>query len=110
MDYLSKPFDPWVLRAKVAVFVELHQRRQELQAQAVRARAELAALRSPLYGCSDVELLEWRRAGGAFSILSEAPEGMDDHGVARAMAHLASVARSIGSAPPAETGRAARRG
>jgi CheY-like chemotaxis protein len=47
VDYLAKPFDPWVLRAKVAVFVELHQRRQELAAQAGRARAELAALRSP---------------------------------------------------------------
>lgn len=47
VDYLSKPFDPWVLRAKVAVFVELHQRRQELAAQAASLRAELAALRSP---------------------------------------------------------------
>ncbi len=30
VDYLSKPFDPWVLRAKVAVFVELHQQRRAL--------------------------------------------------------------------------------
>jgi len=30
VDYLSKPFDPWVLRAKVAVFVELHQQRRQL--------------------------------------------------------------------------------
>jgi CheY-like chemotaxis protein len=35
VDYLSKPFDPWVLRAKVNVFVELHERRAELEAQAV---------------------------------------------------------------------------
>ena len=30
VDYLSKPFDPWVLRAKVAGFVELHQQRRAL--------------------------------------------------------------------------------
>ncbi len=33
VDYLSKPFDPWVLRAKVAVFVELHQQRRQLTEQ-----------------------------------------------------------------------------
>lgn len=36
VDYLCKPFDPWVLRAKVGVFIELHQRRRELEA--LRAR------------------------------------------------------------------------
>ena len=38
VDYLSKPFDPWVLRAKVAVFIELHERRRELAAQAEELR------------------------------------------------------------------------
>ena len=46
VDYLSKPFDPWVLRAKVAVFVELHERRRQLAAQADALRAELAELSS----------------------------------------------------------------
>ena len=44
VDYLSKPFDPWVLRAKVAVFVELHERRTRLSEQAAgldRARQAL---------------------------------------------------------------------
>ena len=36
VDYISKPFDPWVLRAKVAVFVELYAKNQQLQEQAVR--------------------------------------------------------------------------
>lgn len=44
VDYLSKPFDPWVLRAKVAVFVELHERRRELVEQADSLRQELARL------------------------------------------------------------------
>ncbi|HZG36249.1 MAG TPA: ATP-binding protein [Gaiellaceae bacterium] len=45
VDYMTKPFDPVVLRAKVAVFVELWQKTQELQRQAVQLREqELAAL------------------------------------------------------------------
>lgn len=34
IDYLSKPFDPWVLRSKVEVFIELYQARQRLNEQA----------------------------------------------------------------------------
>ena len=46
VDYVSKPFDPWVLRAKVAVFVELYQKRRQLQEQAalLRGRLKEAAL------------------------------------------------------------------
>ena len=33
VDYLAKPFDPWVLRAKVSVFVELWTKTQQLAAQ-----------------------------------------------------------------------------
>jgi CheY-like chemotaxis protein len=29
VDYLAKPFDPWVLKAKVSVFVDLHLNRSE---------------------------------------------------------------------------------
>jgi CheY-like chemotaxis protein len=46
VDYLSKPFDPWVLRAKVAVFIELHERRRELVAQADELRQLLASYSS----------------------------------------------------------------
>ena len=42
VDYLSKPFDPWVLKAKVGVFVELYERRSELAAQADDLRRQLA--------------------------------------------------------------------
>lgn len=42
VDYLSKPFDPWVLRAKVGVFLELHERRRELTAQAAELRRLVA--------------------------------------------------------------------
>lgn len=30
-DYLTKPFDPWVLRAKVTVFLDLHRKSQQLE-------------------------------------------------------------------------------
>jgi CheY-like chemotaxis protein len=44
VDYLSKPFDPWVLKAKVGVFVELYERRAELAAQADALRRQLAGI------------------------------------------------------------------
>ena len=34
VDYLTKPFDPWVLRAKVSIFVELWTKNQLLKSQA----------------------------------------------------------------------------
>ncbi|MFD0883288.1 two-component system response regulator [Streptosporangium algeriense] len=43
VDYLTKPFDPWVLRAKVAVFVELYNMNRRLAEQASMLRDRLAA-------------------------------------------------------------------
>ena len=42
VDYVSKPVDPWVLRAKVAVFVDLYCKRHQLQEQAALLRGRLA--------------------------------------------------------------------
>ena len=41
VDYISKPFDPWVLRAKVSVFVDLHMKNVQLREQAALLRREL---------------------------------------------------------------------
>jgi CheY-like chemotaxis protein len=41
VDYISKPFDPWVLRAKVSVFVDLHKKNVQLREQAALLRREL---------------------------------------------------------------------
>jgi CheY-like chemotaxis protein len=38
VDYLTKPFDPWVLRAKVEVFVDLWSKKRELAAQEALVR------------------------------------------------------------------------
>ncbi|GAA2851091.1 response regulator [Streptosporangium fragile] len=43
VDYLAKPFDPWVLRAKVAVFVELYNMNRRLAEQAAMLRERLTA-------------------------------------------------------------------
>jgi CheY-like chemotaxis protein len=44
VDYIVKPFDPWVLRAKVAVFVDLYIKNRQLreQAELLRRQAENA--------------------------------------------------------------------
>ena len=42
VDYIAKPFDPWVLRAKVSVFVDLYKKNRQLSEQAALLRARLA--------------------------------------------------------------------
>ncbi|HEY9473982.1 MAG TPA: response regulator [Mycobacteriales bacterium] len=41
VDYLAKPFDPWVLRTKVSVFVDLHLKNRQIQEQARLLRCGL---------------------------------------------------------------------
>jgi ATP-dependent helicase/nuclease subunit A len=49
----------------------------------------VAALRSPLYACSDVDLFTYRQAGGGWNLRHEPPETVpDDHPVRLAFAHL----------------------
>jgi CheY-like chemotaxis protein len=45
VDYIAKPFDPWVLRAKVAVFVDLYVKNRQLreQAELLRRQADVAS-------------------------------------------------------------------
>jgi response regulator RpfG family c-di-GMP phosphodiesterase len=43
VDYIAKPFDPWVLRAKVSVFVDLYLKNRQLRDQAALLRRHLSA-------------------------------------------------------------------
>jgi CheY-like chemotaxis protein len=43
VDYLTKPFDPWILRAKVSVFVDLYQKNRQLRELASLLRRRLGA-------------------------------------------------------------------
>ncbi|MFF4229947.1 two-component system response regulator [Streptomyces sp. NPDC001820] len=40
-DYLTKPFDPWVLRAKVNVFLDLHRKNRQLERMLAREQEQL---------------------------------------------------------------------
>ncbi|MFF7639118.1 response regulator [Streptomyces canus] len=66
-DYLTKPFDPWVLRAKVSVFLDLHRKNQQLERLLARQRADyqevgrrLAALEDELTEAQRVQVKELR--------------------------------------------------
>ncbi|MFF1640123.1 two-component system response regulator [Streptomyces sp. NPDC058246] len=43
-DYLTKPFDPWVLRAKVTVFLDLHRKNQQLERMLAREQEQFDEL------------------------------------------------------------------
>ncbi|MFI0542432.1 response regulator RpfG family c-di-GMP phosphodiesterase [Streptomyces canus] len=67
-DYLTKPFDPWVLRAKVSVFLDLHRKNQQLERLLARQRSDyeevsrrLAALEDELTEAQLVQVKELRR-------------------------------------------------
>jgi ATP-dependent helicase/nuclease subunit A len=64
--------------------------------------ALVTALRSPLYGCSDVELYEWRAAGGRWRIWTDPPDGMQEHPVACGIAHLRGIAERSSATLPAD--------
>jgi CheY-like chemotaxis protein len=47
-DFLTKPFDPWLLRTKVNVFLELHRKNRQLAAQAEQLRRLLIGEKRPV--------------------------------------------------------------
>ncbi|MGW8955552.1 response regulator [Streptomyces sp. NPDC055709] len=46
-DFLTKPFDPWLLRTKINVFLELHRKNRQLAEQAEQLRRLLVWADSP---------------------------------------------------------------
>ncbi|MGW7414032.1 response regulator, partial [Streptomyces sp. NPDC054863] len=51
-DFLTKPFDPWVLRAKVNVFLELHRKNRQLERMLTQERQQFELLADQL---ADIE-------------------------------------------------------
>jgi ATP-dependent helicase/nuclease subunit A len=64
--------------------------------------ALVEALRSPLYGCSDVELWQWKSEGGTWNLWSAPPAELHDHPVADAIAHVRSLAERVGTTSAAD--------
>ncbi len=64
--------------------------------------ALIGALRSPLYGCSDVDLYDWKVAGGRWNVFAPLPEEQAANPVAAAFAHLRSLAERAARVGPAE--------
>ncbi|HET6187644.1 MAG TPA: response regulator [Trebonia sp.] len=56
VDYIAKPFDPWVLRAKVSIFVELYMKNLQLREQAELMRSQLATAPGLAEGGAAAEL------------------------------------------------------
>ena len=94
VDYLAKPFDPWVLKAKVGVFVELYERRSELAAQADELRRQLAR-----YGSAGLEGLSLQACEAAQQ--AQALHREDGPGLAAALEHAVAAARALHHALPA---------
>jgi ATP-dependent helicase/nuclease subunit A len=64
--------------------------------------ALVAALRSPLYGCSDVDLYDWKVAGGRWNLFAPPPGPRAGGTVADGIAHLRTIAERSGRLGPAD--------
>ncbi len=92
VDYIAKPFDPWVLRAKVAVFVDLYVKNRQLREQAdlLRRQAEGSAGGEP--GSEPSPLTEPSRRLSAVEVvtagLASLPAAKTDAALADGLAQL----------------------
>jgi CheY-like chemotaxis protein len=86
VDYISKPFDPWVLRAKVSVFVDLYLKDRQL-----RAVSDLPSLLSAIEeAAAGLAGLPAALASGALTEITLAD------GLARLDGAIASLRSSLG--------------
>jgi CheY-like chemotaxis protein len=78
VDFLAKPFDPWVLRAKAEVFVGLQQERQLLvkRAQDLERRLDAVSGESLDEALARVERLLLMAGDGSHGPLAEALDGL----------------------------------
>jgi CheY-like chemotaxis protein len=89
VDYLAKPFDPWVLRAKVSVFVDLHRKNRQLREQAALLAGQVAGLGDPEVVDDVARHLAVVEEQLANVVRATAPEGLPElAGLAAAVAAL----------------------
>ncbi|MFD8483966.1 two-component system response regulator [Kitasatospora sp. NPDC004615] len=91
VDYISKPFDPWVLRAKVSVFVDLYVKNTQLKEQAALLRLQLETDEEPAIGGALLGELSARLAAveeQAEALTKQLDATADSAGAAATAAHL----------------------
>ena len=90
VDYISKPFDPWVLRAKVSVFVDLYMKNCQLKEQAALLRLQLETGEVPPLGGALLGELSARLAAveEQAEALTKQLDGSSDASAAAGAAHL----------------------
>ncbi|MFD9126218.1 response regulator [Kitasatospora sp. NPDC059571] len=90
VDYISKPFDPWVLRAKVSVFVDLYMKNCQLKEQAALLRLQLEAGEAPALGGALIGELSARLAAveEQAEALAKQLDGSPETAAAASAAHL----------------------
>jgi CheY-like chemotaxis protein len=74
VDYIAKPFDPWVLRAKVSIFVELYTKNLQLKEQAELLRTQLTSAPGLAEGGAAASMAagpDGAAGGGAEPLLTE---------------------------------------
>lgn len=77
VDYLTKPFDPWVLRAKVSVFVDLWTKNQQLRRHAETVRAREAQWRRLTAAVDEASGLLRTALAGDADLAAEAEKALD---------------------------------
>ncbi|GGV04967.1 response regulator [Streptomyces litmocidini] len=98
VDYISKPFDPWVLRAKVSVFVELYMKNCKLREQAALLRLQLEGGGEGAHGKESAGLLA--ELSARLAAVEEQAEALskqldDDSADAAAVATAAHLERKL---------------
>ncbi|MFF5405599.1 two-component system response regulator [Streptomyces misionensis] len=98
VDYISKPFDPWVLRAKVSVFVELYMKNCQLREQAALLRLQLEGGKGAVGGKESAGLLA--ELSARLAAVEEQAEALskqldDDSADAAAVATAAHLERKL---------------
>ncbi|MCC5577185.1 response regulator [Microtetraspora sp. AC03309] len=98
VDYLTKPFDPWVLRAKVAVFVELYNMNRRLTEQATLLRERLTSELPEGNGADQAEVLPElsRRLSAVEDELARVRELVGKTGEPPLIGHMSDLAERVG--------------